>query len=108
MKRIKRFDPVKTATVIGVLYALLTAVIFIPIGLIFSAVGANLPSDSENFFFPAFGGVMFFFFPIIYGVLGFIFGLLGTAIYNLVAKWTGGIALELVDENEVENRPTLD
>ena len=108
MKRIKRFDPVKTATVLGVFYAFLTAVIFIPLGLIFSAVGSSLPSDTGGFFFPAASGVMFFLFPILYGVFGFIFGLIGCALYNLIARWTGGVALEIVDEKEVENRPTLD
>jgi hypothetical protein len=108
MKRIRRFDPVKTATVLGVLYALVTAVIFIPLGLIFSLVGANLPTDTGGFFFPAAGGIMFFLFPVIYGFVAFVFGIIGCAVYNLVAKWTGGIALDIVDEAEVENRPTLD
>jgi hypothetical protein len=33
--------------------------------------------------------------PFLYGALGFIFGVIGAALYNLVASWVGGIELEL-------------
>jgi hypothetical protein len=35
------------------------------------------------------------FMPVIYGVMGFIFGVIGAAIYNLVAGWIGGIEVEV-------------
>lgn len=108
MKRIKRVDPVKTATVIAIFYALLTAVIFIPMGLLFGAIGSSMPDEFSAGMMPMFSGVMMFFAPILYGFFGFIFGLIGCAVYNLIAKWTGGIALEIIDENEVVNKPTLD
>lgn len=31
------------------------------------------------------------FLPIIYAVVGFIGGVIAAFIYNLVAKWTGGV-----------------
>ena len=34
-------------------------------------------------------------FPLIYGVIGFIAGILGGSLYNLIAKWVGGIELDL-------------
>jgi hypothetical protein len=37
-------------------------------------------------------GIMF---PILYGVMGFLMGAIGAALYNLVAKWIGGLQLEL-------------
>jgi hypothetical protein len=33
--------------------------------------------------------------PIFYGIIGAIGGLVGAAIYNLVAQFTGGIQIEL-------------
>ena len=33
--------------------------------------------------------------PVIYGVMGFIIGVIGAAVYNLVARWIGGIELEV-------------
>jgi len=35
------------------------------------------------------------FMPVIYGVMGFIFGVIGAALYNLVANWIGGIEVEV-------------
>ena len=33
--------------------------------------------------------------PIIYGVMGLIFGVIGAALYNLVARWIGGFEVEV-------------
>lgn len=33
--------------------------------------------------------------PVIYGVMGFVFGVIGAAIYNLIARWIGGIEVEV-------------
>jgi membrane protease YdiL (CAAX protease family) len=38
-----------------------------------------------------FSGVFVIFLPIIYAVVGFIGGVIAGFIYNLVAKWTGGV-----------------
>ena len=38
-----------------------------------------------------FTGVFIIFLPIIYAVLGFIAGIIAAFVYNVVAKWTGGI-----------------
>lgn len=35
------------------------------------------------------------FMPIIYAVFGFLFGIIGAAIYNLIARWLGGIEVEV-------------
>ena len=32
--------------------------------------------------------------PVIYGAMGFVFGAIGAWIYNLVAKWLGGIEIQ--------------
>jgi hypothetical protein len=33
--------------------------------------------------------------PVVYGVIGFVFGVIGAAIYNLIASWIGGIEVEV-------------
>jgi len=33
--------------------------------------------------------------PFFYAALGFIFGVVGAFIYNLLAKWVGGIEVEV-------------
>ena len=40
-------------------------------------------------------GIIALFIPIVYGVMGFIAGAIGALIYNLMAKWVGGIQIEL-------------
>lgn len=35
------------------------------------------------------------FMPIIYATMGFIFGVVGAALYNLVAHWIGGFEVEV-------------
>ena len=40
-------------------------------------------------------------FPIIYAVGGFVGGIIAAALYNLVAKWTGGLEFEVTDETPV-------
>jgi hypothetical protein len=40
--------------------------------------------------------------PIIYLIIGFVFGALGAAIYNLFAKWVGGMTMELEGELPVK------
>ena len=90
MKRIKRFGIYQTAKIGGVIYFLIAAIIMIPIGLLFSMLGMGNMSG-----FPAIGGVFFFILPFVYGFIGFVMTALCCAVYNLVAKWTGGIEFEV-------------
>jgi hypothetical protein len=46
----------------------------------------------------AVGGLMIglgIFIPVIYGVMGFFFGVIGAALYNLIARWIGGFEVEI-------------
>ncbi|MEQ6119110.1 hypothetical protein [Reichenbachiella sp. MALMAid0571] len=95
MKRIKKFGVYQTAKVSGIIYFLIAAVFMIPFGIISSMFGGgNFPG------FPFGGGFFFIFMPFLYGIIGFIMAAIGCLIYNAIAKWTGGIELEVetVDE----------
>jgi Transmembrane domain of unknown function (DUF3566) len=45
----------------------------------------------------AFGPLVIILFPVTYGILGFVMGTVGAALYNLIARWIGGIEIELRD-----------
>jgi hypothetical protein len=103
MKRtIKRIAPLQTGKMLGVLYACL-GLIFLPIFMLAGAAGAFAQHSQGTGASPtapaaAVAGIMFgmgILMPVIYGVMGFIGGVLGAAVYNLVARWIGGIELEV-------------
>lgn len=90
MKRIKRFGVIQTAKVAGVIYFLIAAVFMVPFGLITLLV----PNTSSSFF-PSFGGAFFIFLPFFYGIAAFIMTAIGCLVYNAIAKWIGGIEIEV-------------
>src|SRR5438552_18333538 len=107
MKRtVKRIAPLQAGKMLGVLYACM-GLIFLPIFMLAAAAGAfaqHAQGAQASSTAPGavVAGIMFgmgLFMPVIYGVKGFIFGVIGAAIYNLVARWIGGI------EGEVEEPP---
>jgi hypothetical protein len=48
-------------------------------------------------FFAVFAGCASLFIPVMYGVMGFITGIIGAALYNVVAKMTGGLEFQIAD-----------
>ena len=96
-KRLTRIAVVKAGLVIGVLYGLLGCVavpIFMFVG---AAAGAAARSSGSAVPFGFIFGIGALFIPVLYGVMGFIVGLIAAAVYNLVAKWTGGVEITLED-----------
>lgn len=103
MKRVKRFGVLQTAKTAAVIYFLVSLVIFIPLGLIFTVIGGF--SGREMPFMPFAGGFMFFFVPFFYAIAGFVVVAVGCLVYNLVAQWTGGIELEIDMEDSHQTHP---
>ena len=97
MRRIKRFAPLQLGKMLGILYAFM-GLIFVPFFLLASIFGAMIPHKQGG---PpaaataAFGVGFTLMIPVLYGVLGFIAGIISAWIYNLVAKWIGGIEVEV-------------
>jgi hypothetical protein len=90
-KQLTRVAPLRCGTVFGVLYGIM-ALIF---AVFFAAATAVLPSKPAA---PAaFGGVLVALLPVAYAILGFIGGVIAAALYNVVAKWTGGLEFEVTD-----------
>jgi hypothetical protein len=90
MKRIKRIDPLSLAKIFGFLYGVLGLIG----GLFFSVI--SLLTHGEPNGVPWFLGVgAIIFLPIMYGIGGSIMGAISGMLYNLAAKYTGGIKFEV-------------
>src|SRR5512140_1136193 len=94
-KELNYIAPLRAGIVLGVLYGILgliVALILVPTMLVMSAMGgrAALPG--------AFGGMLFgILMPFFYALMGFVGGVIGAALYNLIARWTGGLEFEVRD-----------
>ena len=86
-KRITRLAVMQTGKMLAVLYGFLSAIMlpFMLIGII---------ANPKNF------SMLFMLF--LYPIMGFIGGILMSALYNLAAKWIGGIEIS-VESIETEN-----
>jgi len=98
-RKLKRIDPLQLGIVAGVFYALFSLII-VPIFILIAVVAAFAPQHGQSGAMQAglgvgMAAVFAVLAPIMYGAMGFIFGALGGLIYNLVARWTGGIAFEV-------------
>lgn len=89
-KQILNISPVQTAKVVAILYF----VVSLPIILLMILFLSVMPGTKG----PAIGAMLAL--PFIYLVVGFLFTLFGAWVYNLVAKWVGGIEFTT---SEIEN-----
>jgi hypothetical protein len=105
-RRLKRIAVVKFGLVVGIFYGLFSLILvpFMLFGIILgglaSMTGAHGDADSGGSAAAGgigivFGLVMCVVLPIVYAVLGGLVGMLMAAIYNLVARWTGGIEVDV-------------
>ena len=95
---IKRVNPMSAARVSGVLGVLLGLLIGACVSLFMVVAGGTIAAASDK---PggAIAGLLFgagaiIILPIFYGVFMFIMGLIQAALYNLAARWTGGIEID--------------
>lgn len=92
-RRIKRIAPLQLGKMLAVLYGIM-GLLFLPLFLIMSGVAAQVPAE-QRVGIMAFGMGFALFMPIMYAAMGFVFGALGALLYNVVAKWIGGIEVEV-------------
>ena len=94
-RRIKRIAPLQLGKMLAVLYGIM-GIFFIPFFLMMSFAASHMPAQKRvGLGFMALGAGFAIFFPLIYAAMGFVFGALGALIYNIVAKWVGGIEVEI-------------
>ena len=91
---LRRVDPLRAANIGAIVYGVLMAVIalifspFLLLGLFFSAT-------SDAGFAGSIMGIFFLvLYPVMGVVVGWISGLITSAIYNFVFRWTGGLLME--------------
>jgi hypothetical protein len=92
-RRIKRIAPLQLGKILACLYGAM-GLIFIPLFLIMVLVTSHLWSAQQGIS-AAVGVGLAIAAPVLYGVMGFLIGVIGAAIYNLIAKWLGGIEVEV-------------
>lgn len=93
MYRIRRFGVMKTATVVAIMYMLIVGVFVVPFLLLALLVA---PTQGSGGFGGASGILMFGLLAIFgYGLLGWVFTAIAAAVYNLAARWVGGIEVQI-------------
>jgi|SRR5579872_1102683 len=96
MRQIKKFEPLSVMKIAAVTYGALGLFE----GVIFSVIFAIAPmAAAGNANMPRwmglmFGGLAFVFFPIFAAIFGAIFAGIGAVIYNVSARYVGGIQVE--------------
>jgi hypothetical protein len=94
---LKRITPLSLAKIVGLIYM----VIGLFVGLMLSLIGllglfaSAIDSDGPGAFIGVLFGLGIIIAPIFYGILGFVMGLIAAALYNLFARLTGGVELDL-------------
>ena len=102
MAIVKRLNVMSVAKVnalmgmfLGLIAGLVSSFMFAIIGGISSISTIDGGAAPNLGFGAALGYLSILVFPIIYAIVGFIGGIIFAAIYNLVAKWVGGIEVDL-------------
>lgn len=93
LRRIGPFSCAKVSAILYLIVGLIVGAIFSIISLLASSMGGE--SEFSGMMGMLFGVGSIIFFPIFYGILGFVGGLIGAALYNLVAGMVGGFELDL-------------
>lgn len=95
---LKRVGVLSCGKISGVIYALI-GLIFGGFFALFSLFGAGFAAlqtnQSDALLGALFGVGAVIFMPVFYGFMGFVMGLIGGALYNLVAGLIGGLEMEL-------------
>lgn len=94
MVKIKMIDALSLGKISGILYAFIGFIVGVIMSFV-SIIGASLGEPEAGIFGALFGIGAIILFPILYGVMGFVGGLISALLYNLIAKWIGGVEIEL-------------
>ena len=98
MRVVKRFEPISVMRMAAICYAVLGVFE----GVLFSIFFATIPFANKTgvapprFLGPLFGIFSIFVFPFLFAAMGAIAGGFSAVIYNVSAKYVGGIEIEVV------------
>ena len=97
--KLKRIAPFQAGKILAAFYGLMS-LMFVPFLVVFMALGSFAAKAQGQGAPPpiplllGMGAGFILLLPVIYAAMGFVFGVLSAAIYNLLAGWLGGLALE--------------
>jgi hypothetical protein len=92
-RTLKRIAPLKAGIMLAIVYGILSLV-FIPFFLMMTAVASRLP-PTQRVGMLALGAGFAVFLPVLYAVFGFLGGVVSAFIYNVAAKWVGGMEFDI-------------
>ena len=99
--RIKKLGILSVAKIYAAIMLVVSLLISIPYGLIIMVFGVGMMATGKGGGLLAGGGsivaglLVMIVLPIIYAAFGFGFGALGALLYNLFARFVGGIEIEV-------------
>jgi hypothetical protein len=88
-KRLTHIAPLQLGIVLGILYGIVS-LILVPFFALAALAGVRGGGPHGIPVGMMMGGFVILL-PFIYAIFGFIGGVISAAVYNLIAKWTGGI-----------------
>jgi hypothetical protein len=92
---VKRVNPLSSAKIAGVLYAIM-GLLFGGLFSLFAMLGAfTAPDNDAGMLGAMFGMGAVILMPILYGCMGFVTTLIFAALYNVVAGMVGGIEIDV-------------
>lgn len=96
-KIVKRIGVIQLGKILAALYGFM-GLLIVPFFLLFGAIAALAPQKGDAP--PAIAVVivslvMAVGLPLFYALMGFLIGVIGAAMYNLIAKWLGGLELDI-------------
>lgn len=87
-RRIKRIAPLQLGKLAGCLHGAM-GLLFVPVVLLMPNFSAGAGTGSSG------AGWLALCLPFGYAALGWVIGVIGAALYNFLAKWIGGIEVEV-------------
>jgi hypothetical protein len=90
-KQLTRIAPWQAGKLFAVMYFFLSVFLAIPMALI----SASMPSNAPG---PHFGIGVFIALPFVYAIFGLIFVPIACWIYNLAAKFVGGLEVSVTEK----------
>ena len=94
-KQIKRLSPHQNGKVLGILMAVSSLFLFMPMALMMSAIGPQVDQNGNEIVFPT---ALFIAMPVFYAIFGYIFTAIGCGLYNFMFKYIGGLEFEVVEK----------
>lgn len=97
MRKISKFEPLSVMRIAAIGYGVMGLLEGAMFSLVFWLIPMANPGHKNlpPWFGLVFGGLSIVFMPILFAIIGAISGGLGAVIYNVSAKYVGGIAVEV-------------